>query len=393
MKKILSASALVIASFAVALALGEGTLRAIGFSYFSFWQPDEFTGARLRAGAEGWSRDEGEAYVKINSRGLRDVEHTLAKPQGVYRIAVLGDSYAEAMQVEREETFWARLPAALEHCGLASGKRIETLNFGVSGFGTAQELLTLRERAWAYAPDLVLLAFYPGNDVRNNSKALEPEKTRPFFTLREDRLALDDSFRTDPRFLESMRIDEQRAALQSLRLYQLLRRVRAGTLTVHHNAPIAAALAADADVPALNEPGLDENVLRAPPDPQWSEAWRVTEGLILAMRDEVRGRGARFLVAVLSTPGAVYPDAALRARYQRHLGVDDLFYPERRILALAKREGFDAVVLAPDMQRYAEATGTYLHGFANTRPGFGHWNAAGHALAATLIARHLCTPN
>jgi hypothetical protein len=32
----------------------------------------------------------------------------------------------------------------------------------------------------------------------------------------------------------------------------------------------------------------------------------------------------------------------------------------------------------------------FLHGFPNTRPGFGHWNEAGHALAARLIAARLC---
>src|SRR5438874_2202497 len=99
MKKLLVHAALVAASVVVALALGEGALRLIGFSYPSFWLPDELTGSRLRPGAEAWSRSEGEAYVKINSRGLRDVEHALQKPQGAYRIAVLGDSYAEAMQV------------------------------------------------------------------------------------------------------------------------------------------------------------------------------------------------------------------------------------------------------------------------------------------------------
>ena len=42
------------------------------------------------------------------------------------------------------------------------------------------------------------------------------------------------------------------------------------------------------------------------------------------------------------------------------------------------------------MQRRADATGAYLYGFRNTRLGFGHWNEAGHALGAELIARHLC---
>jgi hypothetical protein len=31
-----------------------------------------------------------------------------------------------------------------------------------------------------------------------------------------------------------------------------------------------------------------------------------------------------------------------------------------------------------------------LHGFANRRMGFGHWNERGHHLAGETIAEHVC---
>jgi hypothetical protein len=392
MKRWLAPLALLLGSVLVALALGEALLRLGGFSYPSFWQPDEVTGSRLRPGANGWIRNEGVAHIRINSRGLRDREHALPKPPDVYRIAVLGDSYAEALQVQLEETFWWLLAQRLEGCGFQPGKRIEAVNFGVSGYGTAQQLLTLRHRAWDYAPDLVLLAFFPGNDVRNNSRALEREHKKPFFVLRKGALALDDSFTRDPAFLEVKRVSEERAALQQLRLYQLLRKARAGSYELHHNAPVAVALADGAQrVPPLSEPGLDENVLREPPDPAWREAWAVTERLIVAMHEEARARGARFAVAVLSSAGTVYPDPALRKRYAEVLGVDDLLYPERRLRALGARHGIEVVELGSELQRVADRSGAFLHGFSNSRLGFGHWNQAGHACGAELIARRWCT--
>lgn len=391
LREALVAALLVTASLAVSLALGEAVLRLTGFSYPGFWMPDDVTGSRLRAGMEGWNRGEGEAYVKINSRGWRDREHAVNKPERVYRIAVLGDSFAEALQVDLENTFWSLLPERLARCGFASGKRVEAINFGVSGYGTAQQLLTLRHRVWEYAPDLVLVAFFPGNDVRNNSRALEPDRLRPFFVIKDGQLALDDSFRADPRFRESKRLDEQREALRGLRLYQLARKLKAGELRVHHNAPIAVALAEGAGAPPpLLEPGLDENVLREPADPVWREAWTLTEKLLVAMHDETRARGARFVLAVLSSASAVHPDAGLRRRYAEFLGNADLFYPEKRIQRLGRQHGFEVVALAPEMQRHADATGAYLHGFANAKLGFGHWNKAGHELAAALIAAHLC---
>ena len=48
------------------------------------------------------------------------------------------------------------------------------------------------------------------------------------------------------------------------------------------------------------------------------------------------------------------------------------------------------VTLNPEMQRRADATRVFLHGFKNSTPGFGHWNENGHALAAELIAARLC---
>ena len=76
--------------------------------------------------------------------------------------------------------------------------------------------------------------------------------------------------------------------------------------------------------------------------------------------------------------------------HARRLGEADLFYPERRIGALAKRERMDALLLAQPFADYAARQHVYLHGFPNTQMGGGHWNEQGHALAAELIAAHLC---
>jgi hypothetical protein len=86
----------------------------------------------------------------------------------------------------------------------------------------------------------------------------------------------------------------------------------------------------------------------------------------------------------------VYPDAALRARYAQSLGVSSLFYPEERLGRLGEEGGFEVIKLAPAMQKVADAEHVFLHGFPNTKRGFGHWNEAGHALAAQLIAGQLC---
>ena len=107
-------------------------------------------GFSLLPNSEGvWSREKGA--VKINSDGLRDYEHTLEKPSNTIRIAILGDSYAEARSVNIKDTFWFKLNKNLESCkSFRKGKKIEILNFGVSEYGTTQQYLTLKNYVWKY---------------------------------------------------------------------------------------------------------------------------------------------------------------------------------------------------------------------------------------------------
>jgi hypothetical protein len=89
-------------------------------------------------------------------------------------------------------------------------------------------------------------------------------------------------------------------------------------------------------------------------------------------------------------PAIVHPDSTLRKRYADYLGIQETFYPDIRLEQLGRNYGIDVVLLGPSMQRHADATGEFLHGFPKGKRGFGHWNEAGHALAASLIGRHLC---
>src|SRR3982751_4147655 len=184
---------LVLAGLFIGLILVEVGLRIIGYSFPIFYTTDQDRGVALRAGVEGWYRREGKNYVRINSDGLRDVEHEKVKPPNTLRIAVIGDSYAEAFQVPLENAFWAVMGRALEQCGRFAGKQIEVINFGVSGYGTAQELITLRSKVWDYSPDLVILAVCTGNDITDNSRAFKKTEI-PYFVYRDgEHLVLDNS--------------------------------------------------------------------------------------------------------------------------------------------------------------------------------------------------------
>lgn len=370
-------------SLVVALLLAEIVLRAIGFSAPVLWTYDDVTGSKLFAGAQGWQREEGEAFVTINRDGLRDREHSKSKPPNTFRIAILGDSMTEALQVPLESTFWSVLERQLKSCKAFGDRDVEIMNFGVSGYGTAQELLTFRHRATAYAPDMSVLAFYAGNDVRNNSKELEPFKLRPFFQIQDGNLVLDNSFLSNREYQSLKLTFDERKILFDLRTFQLLRKLKS---VFEQRGGGQASDTRDAGI----EPGLDGGVFLAPTAKAWKEAWEVTERLIVATRDEVVAGGGRFLILSIPIGVQVYPKPEVRSRFMRTLHVDDLWYPDSRIREFAQVEKIDAMTLGRSLQSYAEKNQVYLHGFKNSRLGTGHLNENGHKLVGESLAKHLC---
>src|SRR5437867_1665645 len=111
-------------------------------------------------------RPEYRTRIEIDSDGLRDREYPPGKPHGTYRVLLLGDSYAEAIQVPVEQSFPKRAEDMLR--AARPDLHVEIVNAGVAGYGTADELRYLETYGGRWKPDLVLLAFYGGNDVRNN---------------------------------------------------------------------------------------------------------------------------------------------------------------------------------------------------------------------------------
>jgi hypothetical protein len=374
--------------------IAEIALRVAGYSYPEFYQPDESRGYALRPNMEGWYRKEGEAYVRINGDGLRDSEHSKAKPPDTVRIAVLGDSYPEGFPVAMEDAFWAVMEKNLQQCGAFGDKKIEVINFGVSGYGTAQELITLREHVWEYSPDIVMLAVTTNNDMSDNVRALKKTDEVPYFVYRDGKLGIDDSFR------ETRAFRWRQSALNRLGRWirdhsRLIQAINQG----HHGFKIWLAARRARNQPASQgetdaaaaseELGIDNVVYREPGDQVWNDAWHVTEGLVAQMRDEVAAKGAKLLVVTLSNGIQAYPDANVRQLFMKRLGVNDLFYPDNRIKQLCEREKIAMITLAPWMQTYAEQNKAFLHGFGNNI-GNGHWNQLGHRVAGEFIAQKLC---
>lgn len=383
MRRIASNVGLLVVSLIVAILLAEIVLRFLGITHPVFMAYDPVMGFTAnRPGAKGWFTDEGRAYVTINSAGLRDQEHDLRKPLGTLRIAVLGDSFAAAFQVEMENTFWSVMERNLEKCSALRGRKIEVINFGVSSYGTGSEWIVLQKQAWKYDPDIVLLAFLTGNDIRNNSFALEQSPVRYYFSLRGTGLTLESPrSRSTSGVRQLLGLTRHDFLLDHSRIVQLIMRYRALNEEVAKSKRVT---------PDSVEAGLDNQIYREPQDENWRSAWETTEAIIRAMNGEIRAHGKALFIATLSNGMQVHPDRSERSVFTQRLEVTDLLYPDRRIIELARSERIASWMLVPELRDWSERNNTCVHGFQNATPCGGHWNQYGHRVAGEIIAREIC---
>ncbi len=100
------------------------------------------------------------AQVHTNSCGMRDVERSIVKKPGTFRIALLGDSFTFGWGVEDNQTFAAQMERTLN---LGGRRHFEVLNFGVPGYSTFQEVARFEELALDFSPDAVVV-FFVEND-------------------------------------------------------------------------------------------------------------------------------------------------------------------------------------------------------------------------------------
>jgi lysophospholipase L1-like esterase len=388
-------AALMLFGLIFGLVVAEIALRIIGYSYPEFYVTDTSRGYALRPNTSGWYRKENEVYVQINSDGLRDREHVKTKPANTIRIAIVGDSYAEALQVPLEAAFWQILQTRLPSCD-GNSKQIEVINFGVSGYGTAQELITLREHVWEYSPDVVLLAVTTNNDITDNLRELKKAKDIPYFTLKDDQLVLDDSFRStaDFEWRESATGRFGRWFRDHFRVVQAIMeghraaRLRWAAWRTKKD-PMEVKAAPTQPAVRSEELGADNLIYREPADETWKNAWTITEKLLATMHNEVEAHHAKFLVVTLSNGIQVTPSVQVREEFLKRVGATDLFYPDHRIKELGARNGFEVINLAPELLGYAERNNIFLHGFGSDL-GSGHWNEKGHQLAGEILSQKMC---
>ncbi len=332
-------------------------------------EPDPVRGWRHRPGARG---SYGHGDWAINRQGLRDVERAFDPAPGVERILILGDSFAEGFSVP----FEACVAQALEHALRREGGAAEVVNGGTVGYSTDQEYLFYRDEGARYGARVVVLLFYH-NDILYNARGAAPGGVaKPLFTFAGG-VGRVKNYPLPPRppperprrWRGSAALTWARTRLRdgAPRAYDFFARLRFWS-------------------PLDREPPAEiQSFARDPPEPV-HQAWLQTEHLLRLLDSEVRRNGARLLVAYV--PSKMEVDGVEWDRVRRRYALDDRAWDRGRIARLlddtGRRAGFPVLDLTDALWQEANATGRAVY-----HAGGGHWNEAGHAVAAAEIQRFI----
>lgn len=156
----------------IMLALTALCIEAASYGYMRIVLRDytggaAYTGQPLNSKLAYKVGDEVVEYY-INNLGFRDRSHEAAKPDGVRRIAIFGDSFTEGWGVNQLDIFTVRLQEMLDKaCGAGS---FEVFNFGLRHTGPGFAFRLYERMVRQFKPDATIFVTYAGNDFRDAAR-------------------------------------------------------------------------------------------------------------------------------------------------------------------------------------------------------------------------------
>ena len=120
----------------------------------------------------------GEPYhfkrIELNSLGFRDVEHSMEKDDGVYRIIIIGDSFTFGWGIKNSENIYSRvLQKKLDE--EYGNDKFEVINLAQNGFSTADVVDVFKGIGLNLNPDLIIYGYHP-NDAEGPGSFIGFEK-------------------------------------------------------------------------------------------------------------------------------------------------------------------------------------------------------------------------
>ncbi|MCI0580542.1 MAG: SGNH/GDSL hydrolase family protein [Chloroflexi bacterium] len=131
-----------------ALMAGEDLLPGVRVQFKPYAQFD----FNYDSNPRGYFNENNGLTYQTNRYGFRGPDYETAKPAGTRRVILLGDSFTFGEGVKFEDTLGSQLQTLL-------GPGVEVLNFGVSAWGTVDEIGYLEQAGVQFQPDLVVVVY------------------------------------------------------------------------------------------------------------------------------------------------------------------------------------------------------------------------------------------
>lgn len=386
MKKLLGILLLTIFSMLFALLVCELIIRVTGAGSMTISRDGRYRNDR----DVGWvctpNMDErfflpGSFDVRVvcNSNGLRDSEKDYAKPFGIRRIAVLGDSFVWGYGVENQEMVSTVLQDLIPNT--------ETLNFGVKGYSTVQEIVRLETEGLRYEPDLTLL-FFCWNDLEDNFDS--KDLSRPIVELANDdglhimnrpvqnrhKSPIQQWFQRNVRVFGFIRYSSE------LLQYKFKERRRSDVLRAKPQTVKARS------AKEINKDSMEFSMadMYAPPTPEMERAWTAMRLLLSKAKNLAARDGGNLIVVYVAMKEAmdkqVFDTEMRRAGLNPESKALDWDRPSNNLGEICAGLQIQYVDLTPVFRRHPEPFSLFLKKNA-------HWSAAGHRLAAETVAARI----
>jgi lysophospholipase L1-like esterase len=362
---------LLLFSVGLAAVLGEAALRIANYKHGrvnlgAFTQYDPVLGWRIAPNAY-WRAitEEYSTVMQYGPKGLRGKDRPYAKPAGVSRIVMLGDSFVDGYTVPVEDRVSEVVEARL-------GSGTEVINLGVSGYSTDQELLMLESEGFKYQPDLVFLFAYYNDFWMNGQTLLARNQFKPVFRL-------DDAGNLT---LANVPVPRPVPALEDRsRLYAMVRDAVKSSPWLYKTATLGHGWAVS-PLPMPSGAGgtADQfRVYQKEDKPELQRVWKITQALLRRMNRESQEHGARLVV--FYAPSRV--ELSAEEWSQSNIPAD--YAPEVVVQHLARICGAEGIPLIDPTRQFQEARKKEPLSFAHDV----HWTQAGHRAAAEAVTDYI----
>lgn len=289
-----------------------------------------------------------------NSKGFRDNYN-----KGNSSVIVLGDSFTYGAIAGDNETYSYLLDRW--------NRNISVHNYGVSGYGTAQEMLLYEDVGRKIEHDLVILG-YVSNDPRNNMGITTKGDiipSRPRFSIENGRLVQSHQ----PEIRSSDPRNTPETALSNRPILQKLNTILSKHSTLHR-------YAAPTFQSILSKAGILSPSHSTDYDPKVNQRMRLTRELLNQISNEAEANGAQ-LVIVPIPPNEV----GRQINPVRYAGNETYWNTQKQMINSVERNNsnVDTLDIEPDVTNRINE-GSRLYGPRN-----GHFNEQGYKLMAKLI--------